>query len=293
MKKLFGIFLFTCLTLNSNAQLLWEISGNGLTQPSYLFGTHHLAPLSITDSIKGFREAFEKSTRIIGELSMPESQTPQAMQMMQGMMMMPDSTLRMLFTNDEFELVNQYVKANLKFDMDQVPTLKPAFITNNIVLMIYMQQHPEFNPQEQMDAHFQVKALEKGKKIAGLESMEFQCNLLFNGSPLKRQAELLVCTLSDIEKTVETAQILTEAYMQQNLAAMLQISEEKTNTQCDLLPEEKEAMIDNRNKTWVKQLPALLKEEGNFIAVGALHLPGESGLIALLQKEGFTLKAVD
>ena len=44
MKKLLGILLFISIALSANAQLLWKVSGNGLNQPSYIIGTHHLAP---------------------------------------------------------------------------------------------------------------------------------------------------------------------------------------------------------------------------------------------------------
>ena len=56
---------------------------------------------------------------------------------------------------------------------------------------------------------------------------------------------------------------------------------------------EMEAMVDNRNREWVKKLPALFKEDSNFVAVGALHLAGKNGLVNLLRKEGFLVEAVD
>ena len=59
MKKILSILLFISLALNSNAQLLWKISGNGQEKPSYILGTHHLAPLSIKDSIAGLPQAVE------------------------------------------------------------------------------------------------------------------------------------------------------------------------------------------------------------------------------------------
>lgn len=294
MRKIAGILFLMCLTLNVQAQLLWKISGNGLQQPSYLFGTHHLVSLSILDSIKGFQEAFKETTRVVGELSMPETQTPQAMQMMQKMMVMPgDTTLNMLFSPEEYRLVNAYVKENLHFDMDQTPTLKPAFISNNIVVMLYIKHHPEFNPEEQMDSHFQQRGLQEGKKIAGLESMEFQCNLLFNGATMQRQADLLLCSLTNVEKMVDMLYKIATAYQKQDLDELLKLSEEKEGTKCDPLPGEMEAMTDNRNITWVKKLPAFLKETSNFIAVGALHLPGKNGLINLLRKEGFLVDPVE
>lgn len=51
MKKTLAIVVLLCITLGAQAQLLWKVSGNGLDRPSYVFGTHHLAPLSIKDSI--------------------------------------------------------------------------------------------------------------------------------------------------------------------------------------------------------------------------------------------------
>ena len=51
MKKLLGILLFISIALSANAQLLWKVSGKGLEKPSYIFGTYHLSPLSIKDSI--------------------------------------------------------------------------------------------------------------------------------------------------------------------------------------------------------------------------------------------------
>ena len=56
MKKILGSLFILCFAFSANAQLLWKISGNGLTQPSYVMGTHHLAALSIKDSIQDCRQ---------------------------------------------------------------------------------------------------------------------------------------------------------------------------------------------------------------------------------------------
>ena len=85
MKKILGILLFICVALNSNAQLLWKISGNGLEKPSYIFGTHHLAPLSIKDSIAGMPQAINETSQVYGEVMMSEMAAPAFMQEMQKM----------------------------------------------------------------------------------------------------------------------------------------------------------------------------------------------------------------
>ena len=53
MKSFIGAVIFICVALSANAQLLWKVSGNGLSSPSYIMGTHHLAPLSVKDGITG------------------------------------------------------------------------------------------------------------------------------------------------------------------------------------------------------------------------------------------------
>ena len=59
MKSFIGAVIFICVALSANAQLLWKVSGNGLSSPSYIMGTHHLAPLSVKDGITGLQKAMD------------------------------------------------------------------------------------------------------------------------------------------------------------------------------------------------------------------------------------------
>lgn len=293
MKRIVGTLFIICIALSANAQLLWKISGNGLEKPSYLFGTHHLASYSIIEKIEGLRPAFRDATQVVGELKMSDVQSPAAMQLMQQKMMMTDDkTIESLFTTDEYALVNKYVKENMQFDLNMMPKLKPAFITNNIVLLLYMKNMKDYNPDQQLDTFFQNQAKENGKTIEALETMEFQVDLLFNSTPVERQAELLVCTLSDVDKTLKETQELADAYMAQDLKAILKLTQKRDGNKCDPLPGEFEAMADDRNIAWMEKLPGLIKDQSTFVAVGALHLVGEKGLLNLLKKAGYTLEPV-
>jgi uncharacterized protein YbaP (TraB family) len=293
MKKISVTLCFICFALSANAQLLWKVSGNGLEKPSYLFGTHHLAPYSIMEQIEGLKPAFDATSLVVGELKMSDMRSQAAMQLMQQQMMMTDGkTIKDLFTPDEYALVNNYVKEQMQFDLSQAPMIKPAFISNNIVLLLYMKSVNGYNPQEQLDGYFQTKALEDGKTVVGLETIEFQFDLLFNSATVERQAELLACTLGDVDKTLEKAKKLTDAYMAQDLKTILELIEEREGTKCDPLPEEMEAMAGNRNVAWMKKLPGIMKEQSAFVAVGALHLVGDKGLINLFKEAGYTVEAV-
>ncbi|MBP6065867.1 TraB/GumN family protein [Bacteroides sp.] len=293
MKKTFGLLLFICATLHVQAQLLWKVSGNGLTQPSYIMGTHHLSPLSIKDSIAGIKQALNDTKQVYGELVMTEVQKPATMQLMQQAMMIGnDTTFQSLFTPEAYERINQYSKENLMFDIAMMPKVKPAFLSNNLVVILYMKHVGGFNPQEQLDTYFQTLATSNGKKVGALETPEFQFNLLYNGSSLKRQAESLLCLLNNIDKNIDQLKRLTVYYNAQNLDAMYKLSEELQGDACDPLPGEKEAMIDHRNRDWATKLPTIMEEAPTFIAVGALHLPGENGLLQLLKQKGYNVEAI-
>lgn len=293
MKSFIGAILFICVAISANAQLLWKVTGNGLDAPSYIMGTHHLAPFSIMDSIAGLRQAMRETQQVYGELKMSELESPSTMQLMQKSMMIDsDTTLTTLFSPEDYATVNKFCKENMMMDLSMAPKLKPAYLLNNVVVMAYVKHVGKFNPQEQLDTFFQSQASKNGKKVDGLETPEFQFNLLFDGASLQRQAQLLMCTLHNIDSEVENIKKLTDAYMRQDLRTMLEISEQRKGNQCDPLPGEEDAMIFNRNKAWAEKLPAILKAAPTFVAVGALHLPGEKGLLNLLKKQGYTVEPV-
>lgn len=84
MKRISTMVMLLCIAvLSANAQLLWKVSGKNLPKASYVLGTHHLAPLSILDSIAGFKQAMTEVEQVYGEIVMVEMQTPAAMQQMQ------------------------------------------------------------------------------------------------------------------------------------------------------------------------------------------------------------------
>lgn len=292
MKKILGIVLLLGTSLGMQAQLLWKVSGNGLAQSSYIMGTHHLSPLGIKDSIAGMKQALADTKQVYGEVVMNEMQSPTAVaQMMKKFALIEsDTTFQSLFTPAEYEMINKYSKENLMFDVAMMPKLKPAFLSNNLIVVLYMKHVGGFNPQEQLDTYFQTQAAASGKKVGGLETPEFQFNLLYNGTSLKRQAEQLLCMLTDVDKEIDQLKKLTAYYNAQNLTAMLELMKERQGDRCDPLPGELEKMIDDRNKDWSEKLPAIMNAASTFVAVGAAHLPGENGLLNLLKQQGYTVE---
>lgn len=293
MKKIISLLLLICLVQSAHAQLLWKISGNGLEKPSYVFGTYHLSPLGIKDSIAALPQAVNETTQVYGEVVMSEMMSPAFMQSMQQQMMMPkDSTLQSLFTPEQYEEVGKVVKENMMVDIAMLAQLKPAAITQQLAVILYMRHTPGFNPQEQLDNYFQQQAQQQGKKVGGLETVQSQIDILFNSQTLKRQAELLHCMAHDIDRTVGQVKRVIAAYEKQDLNVVLQLLAERRGDACDPLPGEMEALIDNRNKAWAEKMPAIMSEAPTLFVVGAGHLPGDNGLLNLLQQQSYTLEAL-
>lgn len=294
MKKTLVFMLLLCITLGAQAQLLWKVSGNGLDRPSYVIGTHHLAPLSVKDSIVNLQLAIDQTEQVYGEIVMDDVNNPEILMKMQQAMMLPaDTTLKSFYTQAQYDTIAAVVKNYMGVDLALFDKVKPATITTQLSVALAMKSLKGFNPQEQLDTWFQKQARQAGKKVGSLETIDMQINVLYNSQALTRQALLLYCTATHIKQGVDQSLRMNQAYMKQNLEELLAIIEEKMNDACDSTPEEINTLIYGRNANWVRLLPSIMKQSPTLFVVGAGHLPGPQGLLKLLQEQGYTVEAMN
>lgn len=287
-KSAIASLLLIC-ALPASAQVLYKVEGNGLKEPSYVFGTHHLAPLSIVETF-GATAPFNEATQVVGEIDMTKNPMELQMAMQPHMMAPADSTLTKVLPADEFAALNEEFKkwAPMQgMELAMLDPMKPMVVTTMVTVGITADAIPDFNPNEQLDTWFQTTGAANGKKIVPLETVDQQASLLFDFTPISVQAEALVEMLKDPQKSVDSAKKLTEAYMNQDLAAMLELSEKD-----DEHPEFMEALLDKRNADWLTKLPTIFNDGSTFVAVGALHLAGDKGIIEGLRKLGYTVTPV-
>ena len=288
MRRLFAIIVFVLLAAQSaNAQLLWKISGRGIEKPSYILGTHHAVPFTYCDSIPGLMEAFEEVDYVIGEFDMVKmgEMTPAQMQNMQKMMMMPaDTTLLSLFSKEEKELLDAYLKETIGAQLEMFSAMKPMTIMVTVQNKILMDIIPDIASMTGMDKYMQTLAASKGKSVGGLETMEYQMNLLY-GCSLEEQADALL-EMAQNGNSKELMTELTVAYKTQNLDALWSVFKDQMTRY------EYDALVSERNKNWKKQIVELLPVQSSLFVVGSGHLPGEKGMIKLLKKAGYKVKPV-
>ena len=278
MKKLISALLLLMAATGVNAQLLWKISGNGLQKPSYIVGTYHLAPVSFADSIPGLNDALASTEQVYGEVIMADMTSPENMTKVQAAMMLPDGqTLDKLYTADEMARINALLKNILGADMtnpmiaQQLGRLTPQALQTQLGILMYLKTHTGFNPNETFDGYFQKEATAKNKAVGGLETIDFQINTLFKGMSTEN---------------------VVKAFFAQDLEGIEKAMDAKMNNTCDGTPAEKDMLINNRNAEWIKQMPGIMKQKSTFFAVGAGHLPGDKGVLALLKKAGYTVESI-
>ena len=123
---------------------------------------------------------------------------------------------------------------------------------------------------------------EEKKEIKGLESIQFQASV-FDSIPYEWQAKELLKNIDSFPAQKKEFDTMLELYKKQQLASiagMLAKREAGADKYEDIL-------LTGRNKNWVAQLNEIMKNESVFVAVGAGHLAGGSGLISLLREAGY------
>lgn len=291
MKKILSIATFILLATTINAQLLWKVSGNGLKQDSYIFGTHHVAPVTMIDSIKGLAEAIKSVSEIYGEVNMDDMQSPDMQQLTLKYYMAPaDSTLDKVLNKLQLDSINAlFAKyTNGMMTIEQMKMLKPSALSTTLAMLQSTVAFPGFDPQKQLDTYIQTLAKKEGKKTKGFETFDYQLNLLF-GDPISEQAEALMKSVRLNDLAIEKARELATAYLTGDLDKIEALILDK---EIGFDKESADKMLYDRNSAWEKILIGIIPTTSVLVAVGAGHLPGDKGLLNLLRKSGYNVTPV-
>lgn len=129
-------------------------------------------------------------------------------------------------------------------------------------------------------------AQEQQLPVHGLEKALDQV-AIFDSIPDKEEAQMILKTIGEPEKTRETYSQMLKSYREQDVTALA-----KLMTETEDMVRYKDILLDDRNRNWVPLIAAAAAKEPTFFAVGAGHLGGNTGVIALLRKQGYTVKPV-
>jgi uncharacterized protein YbaP (TraB family) len=276
------ILFSLCLIMGipcTNAQLLWEISGNNLNQKSYLYGTIHVVPKEKFVVKPHVENAFNASTHLIQEVDLNLS-TREMLLTAQSMTLPKGTTLLGLLGDADYMKLKSYCVDKLKMKkkkFKRYSKLKPFFFSSLLLV-------EQLGKTEGYEKHFSSLAKKANKTESGLETLQQQMNVV-ETITLKDQAQMLMGSLGS--EMTEFNRLL-EKYLSEDLNSVQQLIEEET----DDMGSFNENFLVKRNENWIPQLEGFMTKESCFIAVGAAHLPGEHGVINLLKSKGYTLRPV-
>ncbi len=292
MRKLGVVLLLGMLGLSVAAQkkskenntLLWQISGNGLAKPSYLFGTIHMIckdDAVLSDSLKN---AIKNSDDVYLEVDMDN--LLEMVSVMTKIKMKGDTTLQDLLNKEDYELLKDYFeKKSSLLPFSELKKYKPLLASS-----LLMEQGSGCESSEAMEQVIMDEAKRNKKEIKGLETMAYQMSI-FDSIPYKSQAETLVKFVKDERDGKTDAKIfetLTAAYKEQDLEKLEALTKSGDMGMANF----EDVLLYNRNKNWVKKLKDLMMNKSLVVAVGAGHLPGDKGVINLLRQAGYTVKPI-
>lgn len=263
--------------------IFWEVSGNGLQHPSYLFGTFHFVGKSHIDTLNNVLAKFSQSGTVVGELVLDSS----AVQKTMAASFLRGTTLDKVLTPELYQRTAVWLKELSGYDLSMFNAYNP--VTAQIFIMMMMQQkHSKMFDSitdPAMDVYFQQSARTQGKKVLGLETVDVQIQLIYNQFSYARQAELLAAYVDNKDKFDNQLSEMNRYYFEGNLNALEGFMQDEFYTEAEL-----KRMLDDRNDNWMRQLPTLFQHQRTFVAVGAMHLAGKKGLVTQLRQMGYQVK---
>jgi len=259
--------------------LLWKIEAPGVAT-SHLFGTIHSDDARVTALPEAVARALDGSERFVMEAMLDGDSL---VQMAETMFFTDGRTLEQVIGR---KLYTESVKA---LSARGIPTLGVEKQKPWAVMMALSMPPPKTG--EFLDLVLQARATRQNLPVSGLETVAEQL-AIFDGLPLPQQIALLEDTVrmqADLDKEFEA---LHKAWLARDLAAIVAISEKHQPDDERLYNEVMDRLLAQRNRRMAERMAPMLRQGGAFIAVGAAHLPGETGLLRLIEKAGYRVTAI-
>lgn len=277
------VLISTTLATGATAKsCLWKISSEKGTL--YLQGSIHVLKSDSYPLAPAIEQAYTASDALVLEVDMKEMTAPETQQRIMTKALLPDDrTLDKELDADTYKKLGAAcAEAGLPIAMFE--KFKPWFAS--VTLTLVKMQKMGFDPNQGLDKYFYDKATADGKKVIGLESVNFQIDL-FDSLSEANPNQYVTRTLTDLVVLEQDIAGLHKAWESGDIDAVGKLVAKGFEG----YPEFHKTFVLDRNERWLKTLNGLLKKsKTHMVVVGAGHLPGKGGLLELLEKKGYTVE---
>lgn len=292
--RILGLSFLFLLGKNTTAQtatndtlpnaLLWKITGNGLTKPSYLYGTIHIIGADDYFVTPETRAALDSAEEVTFEVDMDKMTNPlRQLSMLRKAVMPKGITLSSLLTTEEYRAVESHF-AKQGLNLQSLERIKPLFLS---AMATGEGGTLQDGSMKSYEMEFYKIAEDADKKVSGLESMAYQLSM-FDSIPYEAQAQMLYQSIKENKQTELQYKRMVRCYKNQDLTCLQREMEDEDGGMGNYT----DLMLGQRNRNWIPIMSEQMKKKRSFFAVGAGHLPGPQGVITLLRKAGFTVEPV-
>ena len=258
--------------------LLWEVSKDGKLS-NYIFGTIHVSDPKIVNIPEQVNASLNAADVFVMEaLPVPE----EAMKFSQMMFFSDGRTLKDFIDDGLFDKTAKILREH-KLNPETVILMKPwaAFLMMNYPI----------NQGPILDLQLLKQAEKNGAEIHGLESLSEQGSI-FSDMKMYEQVQLLLDTVCNYEMVSNDFEKMKSLYLKRDLKGLFLQSNKYSFNEEPVYQDLMKRLLVDRNYLMAERMQSVLEKGNAFIAIGAMHLPGEEGVLSLLDKQGYTINSI-
>ncbi len=267
-----------------NTSVLYEISGGGLSHKSYVFGTIHLRDKRVFEQVYNKKDSlwycFKHCDIIAGELKFDKKEIKEAA--MDKVMLPEGITLQSLLSPESYEKVKAYAKETLGWKAILIDRIKPLFS-----ISLFTEAMEKADYKYPLDVYLQEQGEKKKKEIVGIETIDEQMQAL-SAMSLRDQAKELEDFVNNPTDSHAELEKMIQLYQERKLLDLYALI-----ITSDMSDSVETALLTDRNKLMAFRIEGMMLRKPVFAAVGSAHLPGDKGVLELLRKKGYEIRAVD
>jgi uncharacterized protein YbaP (TraB family) len=260
--------------LKPETSLLWQITGNSLKKPSFLYGTIHIQD----------KRVFSFDNIVLDKLYSCDAYAMETLlddidpAKLQKVFLMRNNTLKNLLNEKEYNKLKTLLADKFNLDISALEKTKPMFLSSRLLQFYEMKEMPEA-----LDLYFYKIAKEKGKILLGIEKFSEQISAV-NKVSLYDQCNMLRQLINKPDAIENKFNELLNAYLDSDFTKILKLTKDKSISQ-----NFNNVFIINRNRIMAERIIKYSKKYSVFFALGTGHLAGKDGIINLLKNKGFIL----
>jgi uncharacterized protein YbaP (TraB family) len=259
---------------------MWKVAGR--QGAIYLVGSVHLLTKDFYPLAPAIDAAYKDSDLLVEEVDMAEMEAPGAqMALLSRGLLSGDQSLDKVLSPATYQLLTKRL-SSIGAPIEALRRMKPWMIALTLEAMEW--QKAGFDANFGLDKHFYDQATEGGKAVQGLETIEYQI-ARFDEMPMDLQDHLLAETIKGIDTEQANMAKLVDAWRAGDAQTVERIVLKDLQSE----PQLYQRLLVERNRNWMPKLDALFARKGHaFVVVGAAHLVGPDGLVAMLKAKGYT-----